>query len=158
MSRNPVLLGGITLLLVNVLYFWLNPAAPPHDEGTAETERWYFASLPPAEKIDLQALLSSGAWGRPHTPEEEASKGEAGSAPLDEAEAVLLRQQLRGITHQSNEWRVLFEHENDLTSAGIGDQLGDSSWKILSIQADRLLLQDGEQQRSLLLYPQPEEP
>lgn len=70
MSRNPVLLGGITLLLVNVLYFWLNPAAPPHDEDTAETERWYFASLPPAEKIDLQALLSSGAWGLPPAPEE----------------------------------------------------------------------------------------
>lgn len=53
---------------------------------------------------------------------------------------------------------MLFENENDLTSAGIGDKLGDTSWEILSIQADRLILQDGEQQRSLLLYPQPEEP
>ncbi len=157
MTRNPALMGGATLLLVNALYFWLNPAAPPNDEGAVESDHWHFASLTPAEKVDLQALLSSGAWGRPPTPAE-ANNGKADSTPLDEAEAVLLRQKFRGITHQNNEWRALFEHENDLISAGIGAQLGDSSWKILSIQADRLLLQDGEQQRSLLLYPQPEEP
>lgn len=157
MTRNPALLGGAALLLVNALYFWLNPAAPPDDEGATEAEQWRFTALSPAEKIDIQALLSSGVWGLPPAPEAEASEGEAGSKPLDEVAAVLLRQNLRGIVHQADGWRVLFESEGNLTSSGLGAQLGDTSWKILSIEADRLLLQDGEQQRSLMLYPQPEE-
>lgn len=151
--------GGVTLLLINLLFFWFNPAAPATGDEIAETERWQLAAEPRRLAVDPQALVQSGVWGvQPDAgPAQAAGPGTAGEMLLDEPEAVLLRQQLRAIVRQGKQWRVLFEQGGEVLSLRLGDTLAQGAWQILDIKPDRLLLQEGERQRSLLLYPLPDQ-
>lgn len=151
MNRLLLLIGGLGLLLVNILFLWLNPALPQSGAGQALGDEWRLGALVSPARVTPEDLIASGVWGAPALGVSLA--GDGGEALVDTPEAQQLRQQLRGIVQQSGEWRVLIEQGSEVLGIGIGQALAGTRWQVVEIYPDRLLLRDGEQQRSLLLFP-----
>ncbi|HAQ26194.1 MAG TPA: hypothetical protein DCQ80_09550 [Pseudomonas sp.] len=157
MNRLLLIVGGLGVLLVNAAFFWLNSAVPLTEAEQAAAEAWQLRPLVAQPVIKPEELVASGVWGL-LPQDQQAATGQNNSEQLVEArEAQLLREQLRGIVRQGDQWRVLVSQGEDLQEVGIDQQLAGTRWRLVEIQPDRLLLRDGEQQRSLLLFPLPEE-
>lgn len=156
MNRLLLIVGGLGLLLVNAFFFWLNPAVPLSDSSEVPRDDWKLDRLVTPARVKPEDLIASGVWGELPGGDQSA-RGEGSQQSVEGSEAQVLRQKLRGIVHQGGEWRVLVEQGADVVDVGIGHLLTGTRWKIASIHPDRLLLQDGEQQRSLLLFPLPDE-
>lgn len=155
MNRLLLFIGGLVLLLVNALFLWLNPAAPEPGAVQELGDEWRLVMLSPPERVKPEGLVASGVWGEVVSDEPLAGVGSA--VLVDAPEAERLRQQLRGIVQQRGEQRVLVEQGTEVIGIGIGQKLAGTRWHVFKIYPDRLLLQDGEQQRSLLLFPMSDE-
>lgn len=152
MNRLLLLIGGLGLLLVNLLFIWLNPAAPQSGTAQAVDDEWRLVTPVILVQVKPEDLIASGVWGKVSPPAGQLADT-ASVARVDIPEAQQLRQLLRGIVRQGGERRVLIEQGTEVLAVGIDQTLVGTRWQVVEIYPDRLLLRDGEQQRSLLLFP-----
>ena len=153
MNRLLLLIGGLGLLLVNLLFVWLNPAASQSGAAQAVDDEWRLVVPADPVRVKPEDLIATGVWGGVPSSSATQQDAAASGALVDTPEAQQLRQLLRGIVRQGGESRVLIEQGSEVVAVGIGKPLVGTRWQVVEIYPDRLLLRDGEQRRSLLLFP-----
>jgi hypothetical protein len=158
-------LAGVTLVVVNLLFFWATfPDLSTSDE-TNSSARWSLPDLNRTPAPAITELMAQGFWGQVD-PARFAGGTDTDAETMEsvsEREARELRRRVKaiigqGITQdgtiaQGGTVEVLFEVEGSYQRLSTGDHLPGTQWQLHKIEADRLeLVQEGQAPRELRLF------